>query len=80
MRCRVGDLAVIVSAAAPIYTGRFVRVVRWHKEEGGWVCEPDLEFMGQLIAWADCALRPIRDQDGEDEMLRLVGLPQKETA
>jgi hypothetical protein len=25
-------------------------------------------------------LRPIRDQDGEDEMLRITGLPQKEVA
>jgi len=58
-------------------------------DEHGWVCESAVT--GCTLPWAnrlglelhhfderpiaDRVLRPIRDQDGEDEMLRIVGLP-----
>jgi hypothetical protein len=78
MRCRVGDLAVIVRARkAPKWLGKVVRVVRPFPGLDSWITEP---MPAGFVSVFDHSLRPIRDQDGEDEMLRLVGLPQKGTA
>lgn len=94
LNCKPGDLAVIVRAMyRPELIGRLVTCVRLipndgfdadgrpfsPKPQGGprWVIEKPL---GSLKSVSDSNLRPIRDQDGEDEMLRIAGLPNKEPA
>lgn len=80
MRCKVGDLAVIVRASYPENVGLFVAVVEpvpdW--TPAGWFVDGG----GPGNCCYDHDLRPIRDQPGEDEMIRIAGLPQnlKETA
>lgn len=87
MNCKPGDLAVIVRCDHEHRwaIGRIVRVVTavvsaWGTI--GWALEHPL--VGPDGQRRDCAadrcLRPIRDQDGEDEILRLVGKPQEVTA
>ena len=46
-------------------------------EHPRWVVDPPLPngLWGVIYTVADCNLRPLRDGEGEDEMLRLVGLP-----
>jgi hypothetical protein len=85
MRCKVGDLAVIVNAdnkADLPHVGKIIRCVRWQSDEwgGGWFTDPMLKVVagprkGGLMIWHDDDLRPIRDQDGEDETLRIAGSP-----
>ena len=53
-----------MSSYAPIW--RIDVAVRWHGTCDGLIAVP---FM------VDKAMRPLRDSDGEDEMLRLVGRP-----
>ena len=88
MECKVGDLAVIVRADNdPECLGRIVRVValRFAMGEPAWQVDPPHFWRGHEgqqieVMWDDRDLRPLRDGDGEDEMLtragRAVGIPQ----
>ena len=90
LRCKPGDLCVIVSAGrtrAPLI-GKIIRVVKLaHRPElprGPWVWSyegpPLVATDGTVVAWAnDCALRPLRDDPGLDETLRIAGLPAPRT-
>lgn len=82
MNCKPGDLAMIVSIESPYHRGKIVTVVRVSNMfDDSWVCDPDLEDAeGVGIDWADCALRPIRPTDGEDETLQWAGKPNEVTA
>ena len=80
MNCKPGDLAIVVSEQSPQHTGKVVTVVRAF-DRNSWICTPWLRTTrGQPIAWCDCALRPIRDNDKEDETLTWAGKPAKEIA
>lgn len=92
MRCKVGDLAMVVKSIGGRNLGKIVRCVRWDGQK--WFSNPDGSrvldhswFMGEsLTAWdgtqvavvADENLKPIRDEDGEDEMLRIAGKPKRD--
>lgn len=81
LNCKAGDLAVIVRSMAG-NEGRIVRCVEfvgcgddWHDD--CWLVDPPV--MGTLRLQrevSDSKLRPLRDNDGEDEVLRIVGKPQ----
>lgn len=104
MRCRVGDLAVIVGAASKREAedlGKFVQIVGrgsdwsyWDKEtshywavesaSGPLWAETPHTFMGiRYPRWdrsmdieiEDAKLRPIRPDEGTDEMIRIAGRP-----
>lgn len=90
MNCKPGDLAVIVRSLAGL-EGRIVHCMRLADScnfdldgrmvlyDGGprWVLEkPIVNSDGDtLYTYADARLRPLRDSDGEDEVLRTVGRP-----
>lgn len=88
MRCRIGDLAVIVRG---INSGRLVTVL------GPSICGPAewfVECLGRPMpgiiggAWTysqrgsieDARLRPIRDGEGQDESLSWAVVPRPATA
>lgn len=91
MNCKQGDLAVIVKSAAG-NEGKIVTCVRllgsmqWRHPDGRMHSCSTWEIDGVIKGWswqmsntiADDQLRPIRDNDGEDEMLRIAGLPNKQ--
>lgn len=82
MNCRPGDLAVIVRCQMhPPLIGTFVRVVR-RVPDDYWYMDSPLPKPdgGAWIFIHDSCLRPIRDNDGEDEMLRIAGKPNEVTA
>ena len=81
MNCKQGDVAQIIRADAnPAHLGAVV-VCEWfqwfeHRGGPGWETLPVLKTDdGTIIVWNDRDLRPLRDSDGEDEVLRLVGRP-----
>ncbi len=86
MNCKPGDLAMIVRSWAG-NEGRIVRCVRfagvllWNDlgRQPTWAIDPAiLNADGELVQECmDCQLRPIRDNDGEDEMLRIAGKPRE---
>lgn len=88
MRCKPGDLAVIVRSDDG-NEGRILEVVRAsdRRDDGEfwWICKAMQPIIGmnrriaagELMFAADCALRPLRDADGEDEMLRIAGKPRE---
>ncbi len=93
MNCKPGDLAVFVRSSAG-NEGKIVRVVRLHKRQATigpgnvlrpgivWLIEPKMPaWDGSLSAGAhDSNLRPIRDNDGEDETLQWAGKPESMNA
>jgi hypothetical protein len=88
MRCRVGDLAILVQDKSGYHEGAIVECVRLY--EGPlqdspnvpcWVTTPILvDPDGIICRPCDDDLRPLRPDEGEDEMLRIAGLPHKEIA
>ena len=73
LRCKVGDLALVVrTISADEWVGRIVKVVAPYPYDAGWFTEP--APMGS-IGFYDAHLRPIRDNDGEDETLTWAGKP-----
>lgn len=84
MRCKPGDLAVVVRSYAG-NEGKIVRCVRYAglvnwRHSGRlptWEIDQDLPgFGGHMSPFiADSQLRPIRDNDGEDETLAWAGKP-----
>jgi len=81
LNCKQGDLAIVVRSAAG-NEGKIVRCVKLTKGGGAlgygprWRTEPVLiGSNGMPRPPLDACLRPLRDSDGEDEVLRLVGRP-----
>ena len=79
MNCKPGDMAIVVRSERRQH-GKIVECISlfvhplWPGEPC-WRVRPALE----LGAWChDFQLRPIRDSDGEDEILRIAGLPNKQ--
>lgn len=79
MNCEPGDLAVcIASPAFPELIGRVFTVTAicqcW---PDSWDTDPPQFVVGfrKPVSFMDSTLRPLRDSDGEDEVLRRVGLP-----
>lgn len=81
MNCKQGDLALIVRSAAG-NEGKIVRCVELAGSWGGydgdgmrWVTEPPVRGMRGELAYPvlDCNMRPLRDSDGADEAMRIVG-------
>jgi hypothetical protein len=89
MNCKPGDLAVVVKSYAG-NEGKIVRVLQLNKKqqlfgpnglEYGivWEIDPPLIGWGGVKltkAMFDYQLRPIRDNDGEDETLTWAGKPE----
>ena len=82
LNCKQGDLAVIVRSHAG-NEGKIVHCLRLVLNERHlfpgprWLIDRAVPHstLGTTRTVADCALRPLRDNNGEDEVLRLVGLP-----
>lgn len=92
LRCRPGDLAIVVRACdhpqfpgvVLLKPGTVVRVVRISKS-GLWELESVIPFRvifgltlltGHIAAIADDLLRPLRDKPGEDETLTTLRAPR----
>lgn len=89
LNCKPGDLAVIANVQNTSRTyliGGIVRVVSLWSDPGSswpmWNIEgaPNHPEFGLIYAIADACLRPIRDNDGEDETLQWLDVPHKVTA
>lgn len=86
MNCKLGDLAVIVRSAVG-NEGLIVEVIAMSelRPQYDWIVKATRAIRwqsGQICKEGhakDSSLRPIRDNDGEDEMLRIVGKPQEVT-
>lgn len=90
MNCKQGDLAVVVVGNPDENLGRIIRVTKRAELRGFLAIGADAqgatfwEFEGNLIckdgfpadAVDDSALRPIRDNDGTDEVIAKVGKPK----
>lgn len=88
MNCKQGDLAVIVRSTCG-NAGKIVRCISllpsqpFVQPDGtvqygpAWVVNPPvIGWKGdRLPGVRDALMRPLRDSDGEDELLRLVGRP-----
>lgn len=89
MNCKQGDLAIVVKSWAG-NEGKVVRCLRLSDctrrvlpdlsvvDEAIWEVDQELtDCFGKKDALvADSQLRPIRDNDGEDEMVTIAGKPQ----
>lgn len=74
MRCKVGDLVVIVAADASYayLIGKFCHITGWTDEYGGqWVLDAR-HHCGLPWSSFDRDLRPIRPDEGTDETLLWV--------
>lgn len=91
MRCKVGDLAIVVRSEFPGHVGKLVNVVSFWGD-GRWVVEALFEVKTvrsyrtglekprnpkQPLLCRDDWLRPLRDSDGADETLAWAGRPEK---
>lgn len=92
LNCKQGDLAFLLVDGQYMKAGAIVKCIRFY----GLVENPDLGWFNDVwhveyrgteisprgIGWGvpDRYLRPLRDQDGEDEMLRIAGLPHEVAA
>lgn len=89
MNCKQGDIAVVVRSFAG-NEGRVLTCLRlasrmeceaehlpWWNEDAVWVTDALLRctFGPATRLYPDSRLRPLRDSDGKDEMLRLVCRP-----
>lgn len=89
MNCKAGDLAIIVRSFAG-NEGSIVRCVEYVGvrsfkivgDQPTWKIDRKIKTMSGYMSDLACDefLKPIRDSDDEDEMLRIAGLPKKETA
>jgi hypothetical protein len=74
LRCRPGDLAVIVrTSVAPEHIGKIIRCVRTYGEY--WQIEPRLpcgDRVGHYEMAHDSCLRPLRDNPGEDQIIAIA--------
>jgi hypothetical protein len=81
MRCRPGDIAVIVRQFGAVdYSdaiGRIVRVLTV-KSPGYWNLEsPVVIRAGAFVTVCDDCLRPLRPDEGTDETMTWAGKPQE---
>lgn len=83
LNCKQGDLAVVVRSYAG-NEGKIVRCMSLTEYAGAlgfgprWFTEPTLfGVWGEPQAPLDACLRPLRDTEGEDEMLCIAGRPQE---
>lgn len=90
MNCKQGDLAIIVKSHAGnegkiVRCLKFVPAQEFITPEGKIVKWDSWEVNIVINAWSgektsivpDHFLKPIRDNDGEDEMLRITGKPKQ---
>lgn len=83
MNCEPGDLAIVVATADGDTgsIGSVVEVIRLGdtgaESKPGWVTSPAMDGHCRFY---DSSLRPLRDNDGEDEILRIAGKPAKGVA
>jgi hypothetical protein len=88
MRCKPGDLAVIVVSPSGHNLSKIVEVCAyrgihsefgpiWRIRTGGSPLVTEYGCVGVTCDIPDAWLRPIRDSDGEDETLRFAGKPQE---
>jgi hypothetical protein len=80
MNCKPGDLAICVNSYFREDIGKVVTIFRMSEYlyPGCWESvERVKDAKGNLIYWHDKHMRPIRDNDGEDEMLRIAGKPRE---
>jgi hypothetical protein len=78
VRCKVGDLVVVVRADRPGALGRFGTIVGRGLAKGtDWSVELPNYPAPTKAGWGarDTDLRPIRDQPGQDETLSWKALP-----
>lgn len=94
MRCKIGDVVMVVKSPWSENIGKIGTVTGQAvaPSAGDWLCEFPSKLTGRLVEdptkastskmvnFKDDHLQPIRDNDGEDEMLRLVGKPNEERA
>lgn len=91
MNCKPGEVAVIVRCDNKKNLGKVVRCVEFRssvKFVDGMVADSwrvDVKLLsvypGRIATTVpDAWLRPIRDQKGTDEMLRIAGKPKKHSA
>ena len=90
MNCKLNDLAIVVRGAMASSTGLVLHCVRLssasglRKPDGSFEYGPVWETDNYGVAicgnthnlWMDSALRPLRDEPGQDETLLWAGLPQ----
>lgn len=84
LNCRPGDLAIVVSTLGfksleRRTLGRIVKVLRPDvpRSPFGFMWEVEHHYIERV---ADACLRPIRDNDGEDESFRWAPAPEKALA
>jgi hypothetical protein len=87
MNCKPGDLAVMIRSSHPLNVGRLFEVLdKYRCDPGEWRCRAlsrvtDTDCgpaKAGVVVWADDAgLRPIRPNEGEDEILRIAGKPRE---
>lgn len=84
MNCKQGDLAVLIRSEFPERIGKITRCIKYINAEGvdTWQVDPpvgeDRFRRGSIVVgtWGrDSFLRPLRNDPGEDEILRIVGKP-----
>lgn len=91
VRSRVGNTGKIVKCLSIAKLGEEIKsdcgtsyliIDTEEKEHATWHIEESMKWTdGKFYkATKDSDLRPLRDNDGEDEMLRIAGLPHKEPA
>jgi hypothetical protein len=77
-RCRLepGTLCLIRSIDCPEHSGKVVVVEHYDASIDAYECSPELvDREGEGIAWGRSALIPLPGGEGQDEILRLVGVP-----
>jgi len=84
MNCKQGDLAIIVKSYAH-NEGKIVQCIKFLPDfeysdgdrSDSWEVDIYLQCGNGILSKiiGDHQLRPIRDQDGEDEMIKLAGKP-----
>ena len=92
MRCKVGDLCIVVNSHWPVNIGKLCVVtgvarsnwLDWEVEllspmkgEAEITYDVEWQVAGSKAMTRDKDLRPIRNQEGDDEMIRIAGLPNK---
>lgn len=77
MNCKEGDLAIVVYSALDGDVGKVCKIL-WgftHDGQQAWCVDPaPREGFGRY----DAHMRPIRDNDGEDESLQWAPVPSRE--
>lgn len=90
MRCVQGDLAVVVVSPMGMNLDKIVECCSyqgehskhgpiWRVKTKGKPLVTEYGCVGITCDIPDAWLRPIRDNPGEDEVLRLVGKPERES-